>query len=139
MFCLLPLLLIGYAQSIDTPWHHNRGIGGAYAEVQTCKEGLGARIAGSNQWIQVGPQYGHTITLTESLSLTAQIHGGLGYSNTHYDNHRQITLYNGGVAILLSYQSYSVKIGVDHMSNGRGFVETNRGQDMATFALGKEF
>ena len=139
MICLLPLLLIGYAQSIDTPWHHNRGIGGAYAEVQTCKEGLGARIAGSNQWVQVGPQYGHTIKLSESLSLTAQIHGGLGYSNTHYNDHRQITLYNGGVAILLSYQSYAVKIGIDHMSNGRGFVETNRGQDMVTFALGKEF
>ncbi len=139
MFCLLPLLLIGYAQSINTSWHHNQDISGAYAEVQTCKEGFGARVAGNNQWIQAGPQYGHTIALSESLSLTAQIHGGLGYSNEHYNNHRQITLYNGGVAFILSYQSYSVKLGVDHMSNGRGLVETNRGQDMATFALGKEF
>ena len=139
MFCLLPIFFIGYASSITTDWHHNREISSPFVEVQTCKDGLGARLAASHTFAQLGPQYGHTVRLTDSLSLTMQVHGGLGYSNETYNNHRQITRYNGGVALLLNYRSWSVKGGLDHMSNARGFVETNRGQDMWTIALGKEF
>jgi hypothetical protein len=41
MLCLAPLLLLGYAQTIQTDWHSSKDISNPYVEIQTCKDGLG--------------------------------------------------------------------------------------------------
>ena len=139
--CLAPLLIAGYAHTIQLPHHHSADIGGAYVEAQTCKDGLGARVALNSEFFQAGPQYGFTVPLGDDWALTFQVHGGLGYSNTHHpiSGVRQVTLYNGGVAVLLSVDRYSVKVGYDHLSNGRGYDLMNTGQDLLTSGVGYSF
>ena len=141
MLCLAPLLLLGYAHTIETSWHHSASLSGAYVEVQTCKDGLGARVAFSSDWVQLGPQFGYTWMLGDDWSMTAQAHGGIGYSNTFHPltDVRQVTKWNGGIGLLLNVDRYSLKIGYDHMSNGRGYAPTNAGQDMWTIGVGLSF
>lgn len=141
MFCLAPLLFLGYAQTIQTDWHTSKNISAPYVEAQTCQEGLGARIAGSYEWVQIGPQYGFTLPISQSWSIIGQIHGGWGYSNTIHPETgvRQVTKWNGGVSFMVQYHHISWKIGYDHMSNGRGSDPTNHGQDMITTGIGYTF
>ena len=141
LFCLAPFILAGYAGTIQTDWHTSADISGPYAEVQTCKDGLGGRVAFGAEWVQVGPQYGYTVPLGDDWSITLQAHGGMGYSNTHHpvSGVRQITKWNGGLAVLLSVDRYSVKVGYDHSSNGRGLDPTNAGQDQWSVGVGYSF
>lgn len=141
LFCLAPLILAGYAHTVETPWHHSEAISGPYVEVQSCREGIGARVAVGAEWVQAGPQAGYTIPLGDDWALTLQAHGGLGYSNTHHplSGVRQVTKWNGGLAVLLSVDRYTVKVGWDHMSNGRGADPTNTGQELVTVGFGMTF
>lgn len=140
MLCLVPLLIVGYAQTIQTNWHTSHDISGVYAEVQTCREGLGGRTAFAQDWVQIGPQYGLSVSLGGSWSMTWQVHGGLGYSNTiHPSGVRAVTKWNGGVSFLIHYGSYNLAVGYDHMSNGRGVDPTNSGQDMVSLGMGYTF
>lgn len=144
LFCLIPLVLAGYAGTIQTSWHTSADISGPYVEAQTCKEGLGARLAYGHvngAWVQVGPQYGHTWELWHELTVTLQVHGGLGYSNTRHPvtQVRQVTKWNGGAAVILGWKQLNIKAGFDHMSNGRGHDITNHGQDFWTLAAGVSF
>lgn len=139
--CLAPLVMVGYLQTIQTEWHTSYDISGPMAEIQTCQRGLGGRLAFSGDMVQVGPQYGYTWPISQDWSITGQFHGGMGYSNTiHPDTHiRQITKFNGGVSFLIHYQSYTLKVGYDHMSNGKGLDPTNAGQDMMSYMVGYSF
>ena len=139
--CLAPLILVGYASSIETSWHHSHDISGPYMEAQTCISGLGGRVAFGEHWVQVGPQYGMLVTLPSGWGIVAQAHGGLGYSNTHHPETgvRQVTKWNGGLELLLTKDRYVLKGGYDHMSNGRGVDPTNSGQDMWSVAVGYSF
>jgi hypothetical protein len=139
--CLIPLVIVGYTQTIQTEWHTSKDISGPSLEVQSCAKGLGARVAAGEEWVQVGPQYGYTWSLGQGWAITGQVHGGLGYSNTFHPTTgiRQVTKWNGGVDILLHYGRYNVKVGYDHMSNGRGLDPTNHGQDMMTVGVGYSF
>lgn len=139
--CLIPLILAGYTGTIQTSWHTSQDLSGGYVEAQTCKEGLGLRLAASTEWVQVGPQFGYTLPLGKRWMITMQAHGGLGYSNTHHPRTgvRQITKWNGGLALIAGYERYHMKIGYDHMSNGRGLDPTNAGQDFWSVAVGLTF
>lgn len=138
MICFLPVLAILYVHSIQTPWHYSVPLDGVSAEVQTCRDGFGARLAFSEQFVQAGPQYGYTIPLDDRWSVTFNVHGGLGYSNTVFplSGRRQITLYNGGASLSLNRDRYSVKCGYDHMSNGTGGNDFNAGQDLISCGAG---
>ena len=136
--CLIPLVFASYTHTIQTATHHSADIGGASAEVQTCRDGFGGRVAFNDQFVQVGPQYGYTIPLGDDWSITLNIHGGLGYSNTHHplSGVRQVTKWNGGASVAVNVDRYSVKCGFDHMSNGRGYDPTNTGQDLISCGVG---
>ena len=141
LLCLMPLVLAGYAGTIQTSWHHAQDISGGYVEAQTCKKGLGLRVAASTEWVQVGPQLGYEQRLGDDWALIFQVHGGLGYSNTFHpvNRRRQVTKWNGGVNVILSVDRYHMKIGYDHMSNGRGIDPTNAGQDLWSTGVGVSF
>lgn len=141
LLCLAPIVLLGYSHTIQTSWHTSQDISGPMVEIQSCKEGVGGRLAYSKEWVQVGPQYGLSFSIGQNWSITGQVHGGLGYSNTiHPDSHiRQVTKWNGGVSLMIQYTSYGIKLGYDHMSNGKGLDPTNHGQDMITLGGYYEF
>ena len=136
--CMIPMLFLSYTATIQTSWHTSASLDSPSFEFQTCRDGFGGRVAASDQFVQAGPQYGYTWQISGPWSVTANIHGGLGFSNTIHPTSgiRQVTLYNGGVGISLNYDRYSVKCGYDHMSNGRGLDPTNHGQDLVTCGLG---
>jgi hypothetical protein len=139
--CLAPLFLAGYLQTIQTPWHTSADISGLVVEVQTCKDGLGGRMAFSQDMVQVGPQWGISWPINELWSITGSFHGGLGYSNTAHPETgiRQVTKWNGGVSLMIQYDRYSTKIGYDHMSNGKGVDPSNHGQDTISWMVGFTF
>lgn len=141
LFCLAPFILAGYAGSIQTDWHHSADISGPYAEIQTCKDGFGARLAFGAEWVQVGPQMGMTWPIGGAWSFTARINGGLGYSNTHHPTTRvrQVTTLNAGASVSLNYARYSLVVSYQHMSNGRGIDPTNAGQDQWSVGVGYSF
>jgi hypothetical protein len=139
--CLAPLVMVGFLQSIETSWHHAKDISGGMAEIQTCKDGLSARMAFSPDMVQIGPSWGISWPLGQMWSITGSFHGGMGYSNTiHPDSGvRQITKWNGGVSLIVQYSHYVGKIGYDHNSNGRGIDPTNHGIDHISYMMGYVF
>jgi hypothetical protein len=139
--CLIPLVFASYTHSIQTSWHHSANIGGPSAEFQTCRDGLGARLAFNEHFVQAGPQWGWTIPFGDDWSVTLNVHGGLGYSNTHHplSGVRQVTKFNGGLSVSLNVDRYSVKVGYDHLSNGKGVSPVNVGQDLASIGVGYSF
>lgn len=141
LLCSTLLVVAGYAGSITTDWHHAQDLSGVFVEVQTCKAGFGLRAAASTEWVQVGPQFGYTVFGSQDWSVTLQAHGGLGYSNTHHPQTgiRQVTKWNGGLAVVVGYDRVHVKLGYDHMSNGRGVDPTNAGQDFWSVGVGLTF
>ncbi|MDH5667849.1 MAG: hypothetical protein OEY86_07560 [Nitrospira sp.] len=138
LFCTLGYAAVLYAGTITTGWHTSQDISGPSTELQTCRDGFGGRVAFGEQWVQVGPQFGQTWPISGLWSITAQIHGGLGYSNTHHPSTgvRQVTKFNAGVSVSLNYGRCGLKIGGDHMSNGRGHDPTNAGQDLWSAGVG---
>lgn len=141
LLCFAPLVLAGYAGTIQTSWHTSADISGPYAEIQSCKDGLGLRLAAGEKWVQVGPQLGYTVKLGGPWSITGQAFGGLGYSNTHHPvtGIRQVTKWNGGLAVMLNYGAWSVRGAYSHSSNGRGIDPTNHGQDQYLISAGYTF
>jgi hypothetical protein len=139
--CLAPLVMVGFLQTIQTSWHSSKDISGGMAEIQTCKEGLGGRMAFSPDMVQIGPSWGISWPINELWSFGVGFHGGLGYSNTmHPDTGvRQITKWNGGLSLMVQYSHYVGKIGYDHNSNGRGIDPTNHGIDHISYMMGYVF
>jgi hypothetical protein len=139
--CLAPLVLVGFLQTIQTSWHSSKDISGGMAEVQTCKDGLGVRLAFSDQMVQIGPQYGYSWALTGKWSIIAKANGGWGYSNTIHPTTgvRQVTKFNGGLSLSVMYAPYVVQVSYQHMSNGRGIDPTNHGVDLITTGVGYAF
>lgn len=138
MICLIPLILLGYSHSVQTSWHHNTPVSGLYGEVQSCQEGVGIRLAASDQWVQVGPQYGYSFQVGPVI-VTPSIHGGLGYSNEIHRRRRQISYFNVGIGINIQYDHLIIKGGYEHMSNGQFGHPSNHGQDMLLVGGGYVF
>jgi len=139
--CFIPLVFVGYTHTIQTAMHHSADIGGPSAEFQTCRDGFGGRVAFNDQYVQAGPQFGWTVPLGDDWSITMNVHGGLGWSNTHHplSGVRQVTKWNGGASVAVNVDRYSLKIGFDHMSNGKGVSPVNVGQDLASMGVGYSF
>lgn len=136
--CLAPVVFALYTHNVQTSWHTSADIGGPSAEVQSCRDGLGGRLAFSDQFVMAGVQYGYAFALTALLSMTLNIHGGYGGSTTIHPKSgiRQITTFNGGLGVSLNLDRYSLKVGYDHLSNGSGSNPANIGQDLISMGVG---
>lgn len=139
--CFVPLVLIGYASSIQTVWHSSEDISGPYVEVQTCKDHLGAHVKGAQGFATMGIHYGFTWVIYDTITITIQPQGGLGYSNTIHPTTRvrQITKFEAGLQVSVSYEKYVLGVEYTHMSNGRGVDPTNAGQDLWGVQVGYQF
>ena len=142
MFCFEPYIALGaLVYGIETQWHKQEDLTGAYAQVQTCTRGIGAYLKGDQEWVAGGVQYGFVFDLTEKVTLTIQPQGGGSYSNTINPKNgiRQITKFHAGLGIVLSYKNYSVSVEYNHMSNGQGITLRNEGQDNIGVQVGYTF
>ena len=135
----LPMLWLGYCQSIQTSWHQSSDISGPCVTLVSSPSGLGGHVKVSPEYISFGGQYGYSIKVSESVSIVPSLGGGLGYSNTVYQGVRQITLFEFVATFEVHYREYGLRLGYTHASNGKGQVENNRGQDLLEMAVGLRF
>lgn len=138
LFCFIPMLWIGYGQSIQTDWHTSADLSGPVVSVETCHTGISAHVRAGAEWVAYGLHYGHAWPLTKHLSLNAQIGGGGHYSNTIHPHSsiRQVTRFSFQANVSLIYKRVGLSCGYDHGSNGRGIDPSNAGQDILSCSLG---
>lgn len=130
--CFAPIVFAGYFAGIETSWHHQPDISGAYVEAQTCKDGLGAHVkAGQGVWVAGGVHYGFTWPLGYGFSMTIQPAIGGSYFNKHHPvtGERQIGRFEVGLGVLVSKEQFSLGCDYLHMSNGEGHHPGNIGAD----------
>jgi hypothetical protein len=141
MLCLAPIILLGYVTAIQTSWHDSAQVHPLMGQVQTCKDRLGLHLkAGAEPWVAGGVHYGFTWPIKENMEFTLQPQMGLSYSNTqHPYQGRQITKFEAGVALMLTYQRTVVSLEYTHMSNGKGVDPTNAGLDLVGIQVGYRF
>lgn len=141
MICWAPVLLAGYFMGVETSWHHQADVSGVYAEVQTCRDGLGAHAkVGSGEWVAGGVQYGWSKPLGSGFELTIQPAVGLSYFNyIHPNGYRQIGRFEVGLGVLVSKGKWIGGVEYLHMSNGTGWNPANVGVDGVGFKVGQMF
>jgi len=139
MFCFAPLVLLGYALTAQTSWHHTDNVNGTVLEVQTCEKGLGLDAKASSAGLfGFGLQYGFTIFEGEKFNFTFLPKAGLSYTSVP---HRELPL-NGqfevGGQFLLGYEDFRVGLEYWHLSNA-GLQSPNIGLDMLVVQTGWRF
>lgn len=139
--CFAPLLIAGWATSIETSWHHGVEASSPYVELQSCKDGVGAHIAvGTAPWATVGVHYGWTAALPYGWTATVQPRVGLSYSNRMHETYgRQVTRFEAGVEAIVCNGRWCGVVGYRHMSNGRGMTRENIGTDLFETGVGIQF
>lgn len=142
-FCLAPLLLVGYAFTMQTDWHRSANMDAPYVQVQTCKTGFGlhGKVSGA-PWVTGGVHYGFTWRPAEGeMEITLQPHLGLSYFNYQVlpRASRQIGRFEVGAMLLLSYRDAHVGLEYIHLSNGEGWEQTNVGMDLIGVQTGWRF
>lgn len=136
--CLAPLLLIGYAMPVITPWHQKRDIAAPVIEVQTCERGLGAHAKYSGAGLYgLGLHYGLNKTWGD-WSATISPHAGLSYADHQEDTLPLKKQFELGIGVLAGFKK--VRIGVEywHLSNA-GLRQPNIGVDLWIIQAGWAF
>lgn len=139
--CLAPLVLLGYAWTIQTSWHHSADVDAFYAQAQTCKTGFGLHgKVSAAPWVSGGLHYGWTWEPKPEVELTVQPQLGLSYFNVEGPNgHRQIGRFEVGMALMASFRRVHVVLEYQHMSNGEGTHPGNVGLDLVGLSTGWRF
>lgn len=142
MMCWAPLMLVGYFMGVETSWHTQPDVSGMYAELQTCRDGIGAHVkAGIGGWVAGGVHYGITKEIGQGWAITIQPAVGLSYFNRHHpvNGQRQIGRFEVGLGVVISNGSVVVGTEYLHMSNGEGMKPTNIGIDGVGVKIGRTF
>lgn len=138
MPCLTPLLMLGYALTIQTAWHQTTDVSAPIIEVQTCETGLGLHAKASTDGLYaVGAHYGLTGEWGD-WSLTLQPHAGVSYADRAIKELPLRAQFEVGAAIIGGYQNVRVAVEYWHLSNA-GLKSPNVGLDMLVLLTGWEF
>jgi Lipid A 3-O-deacylase (PagL) len=138
MMCLAPLLLVGYAWTVQTDWHRSADRDAPYVQLQSCKTGLGVHAkASAAPWGAGGLHYGFTWEPVREVELTVQPQVGLSYFNSvQRGEYRQIGRFELGLAVMASWRRAHVSVEYTHLSNGEGWKPTNVGMDLVAVQTG---
>lgn len=136
--CLAPLLLLGYAMTTETQWHHTQKADGTMVEVQTCDRGLGLHAKATTSGVYaLGPQYGFQQTWGDySLTLTPQ--AGLSYIDHPIHCLPMRGQFELGLQVAAGYQQARISIEYWHLSNA-GLQQPNIGLDLIAIQTGWRF
>ena len=138
MLCLAPIIMVGYAFTIQTDWHQTTDVSAPIVELQSCESGLGLHGKLSTDGLYAGGvHYGFTGQWGD-WSLTAQPHVGLSYADHPIPELPMRTQFEVGAEVLAGYGDFRVSIGYWHLSNA-GLEAPNTGLDMLTLQTGWRF
>lgn len=139
MLCLAPLVLMGYALTMQTSWHHSENVNANMIEVQTCEKGLGMDFKASTAGLfGLGLQYGFTLVESEKFSLTFLPKAGLSYTTVPRYELPMTGQFEVGAQFLVGYEDFRVGLEYWHLSNA-GLQSPNIGLDMLVVQTGWRF
>jgi hypothetical protein len=140
MFCLAPVILMGYLFTMQPNQAHVSNVDGAMVEMQSCEKGLGAhaRIQFAGLY-SAGLHYGFQYRSDDGLTtVTFQPRAGLSYSSIprwELPAEKQFEL---GAQLMFGYGQWRVGLDYWHLSNA-GLKEPNIGIDMIGIVTGWSF
>jgi hypothetical protein len=139
MLCFAPVLLLGYALTMETSWHKTTNVDGVVIEAMTCEKGLGMDFKASTAGLYgLGLQYGLTVFEGEKFSLTFLPKAGLSYSSVQRKEIPMQGQFEVGAQFLGGYENYRMGLEYWHLSNA-GLQEPNIGLDMLVIQTGWRF
>lgn len=138
MFCVMPVILLGYLLTIQTAWHHVSTMDAPMLEVQTCETGLGAAASVSASGLaglvgQYGLQWTHG-----DWSATLQPKAGLSHAMQPVYELPAQTQFQLGLGLLVGYQRWRIGLAYQHLSNA-GLASPNIGLDLLALQTGWAF
>lgn len=138
MLCLAPLVMMGYAMTVQTPWHRTTDVSAQIIEVQSCEAGPGvhAKAAGSGLY-GAGAHYGISVS-QGPWSLTLQPQAGISYVDRPVQEVPLRTQFEVGAELLVGYQTFRVAVQYWHLSNA-GLQRPNVGLDLIALQTGWRF
>ena len=139
MLCFAPLVMMGYALTMQTTWHHSVNVNAPVVEVQTCEKGLGfdAKASGAGLF-GFGLQYGLTIVETEKWHLTFLPKAGLSYTSVARRELPMTGQFEVGGQFLVGYEDFRIGLEYWHLSDA-GLKSPNIGLDMLVLQTGWRF
>lgn len=143
MFCFAPLVLVGFALTMDhNALGHSHKTGdanGTVLEVQTCETGLGMDVKASTAGLYgMGLQYGLPLYKGSQWSVTALPKAGLSYTSTPRHELPMQGQFEVGAQLLVGYDAFRVGLEYWHLSNA-GVHSPNIGLDMLVLQTGWRF
>lgn len=136
--CFAPLVLIGYALTIEREPYRTSNVNGSVIEVQSCETGIGMDVKASTAGLfGVGIQYGFTKKINE-YSITALPKVGLSYTSETRRELPMVGQFEVGAQVLLGYKQMRVGVEYWHLSNA-GMKYPNIGLDMIVLQTGIVF
>lgn len=140
MLCLAPLVLIGYALTMEMQQtRHPSNVDGTVLEAQTCETGLGLDAKASTAGLYgVGLQYGLRLVEYQDWTLTILPKAGLSYTEKPRHELPMQYQFEIGGQLLLGYNRYRIGVEWWHLSNA-GLTPHNVGLDMLLIQTGVQF
>lgn len=135
MPCFAPLLLLGYALTLETSRHHTTNMNSPAMQIQSCEKGLGmaASATGSGLLGLVG-QYGWRFERGE-YGLTLQPSAGLSYAAEPVEELPQRGQFQLGFIALAGLEHWRMGVQYQHLSNA-GMKQPNIGIDLLLLQIG---
>lgn len=137
--CLAPMLMAGALFTLHPNASHTADRDAAYLEIQSCRNGLGAHgLASTTDFYAGGVQYGATVAVSDSVTLTLQPFFGGSYTARPERQLPMSAQFWTGVNLMVSYRSWSIGAKWGHASNA-GLKSPNIGVDWIGVFAGKSF
>lgn len=136
--CWAPLLLMGAALTVQTPWHQTTQMDAGIVEVQTCEKGWGLDAKASTQGVYgADVQYGFVYHTGEwMLGLLPK--GGVSYVDHPVYELPSRTQFGVGAQALLGYGR--ARLGVEYWHLSNAFTrDPNIGMDLLLIQTGWRF
>lgn len=136
--CFAPLVLIGYALTVQTDWHKTQNVDAPMIEVQTCEQGVGAHLKASAAGLYaLGVHYGFHGE-AGPWSVTFQPQAGFSYADHPIDALPMRTQFELGAQFTVGYERLRIGVEYLHFSNA-GLKSPNIGLDMIVLQTGWRF
>jgi len=139
MLCFAPIVLLGFATTIETSWHKTPNEDGTVIEIQTCDKGIGIDVKLSMSGLYgIAVQYGLQKDVGNGVTIALLPKAGASYVDHPNEALPSRTQFEVGAQLLVGYGRYRFGVEYWHMSNA-GMEYPNVGQDMVIFQTGFKF
>lgn len=137
--CFAPVILLGYALTVQTSWHHTeKNVDGGLLQFQTCETGVGLDVKATTSGLfGMGIQYGFQWK-DGNKSVAFQPKVGVSHTSESMAELPMKTQFELGSGLLFGYKDMRVGVEYWHMSNA-GLKKPNEGVDMLLVQTGWVF